>query len=241
MKEKECASSGSPEGRLTISKWPAADRPRERMEDQGAAALSDSELIALLIGSGTRGATAVDLAQKLLVRFGGLPALAVAEFPELIRTRGIGAASSARLLAAFEMGRRVAAGSGTDPVIISAPRDVLAVYGPSLAALKTEVFQILLMNNGNQVIRRETLTKGTLNASIIHPREVFKSAVDYRSAGVILIHNHPSGNIRPSPEDRRVTRQLIKAGEIMGIPIIDHIIVAGNSYYSFAEEGGLNS
>ncbi|MBN2416449.1 DNA repair protein RadC [bacterium] len=225
---------------VRLREWPEAERPRERLAELGAVSLGDSELIALLIGSGTRGMTAVDLGKQLLLRFGGLLPLSGADPPELTRLEGIGPACAARLSAAFELGRRVAESAAGKQVTIGAPSDAVGAYGHRLRTLKTEVFQVLLLNNANQVIRHETVTTGTLNASIVHPREVFKAAVDHRSAGIILLHNHPSGNRLPSPEDRRVTRQMIKAGDIMGIPVVDHIIIAGDTYYSFAEEGGLN-
>jgi len=147
---------------------------------------------------------------------------------------------AARITAAFELGRRAASGKTGQRDKINTPRDAVRFYGPALRDLQTEAFKVLLLDNSNRVIRDQILTRGTLNASIVHPREVFKTAVDNRAAGLILMHNHPSGNCSPSPEDRRVTRQMIKAGEIVGIPVIDHVIIAGNSYYSFAEDGGLN-
>lgn len=224
---------------VRLHEWPESDRPRERLINRGAVSLSDSELVALLIGSGIRGVTAVDLAKQLLLHFGGLQPLSSADPPEITRLHGIGSACAARLSAAFELGRRITDCVPGQRMTISAPSDAVGAYGHRLRALKTETFQVLLLNNANQVIRHQTVTTGTLNASLVHPREVFKAAVDHRSAGVILMHNHPSGNRQPSPEDRRVTRQMIQAGDIMGIPVVDHIIIAGDAYYSFAEEGGL--
>jgi len=224
----------------SIKEWPEDERPREKLLVDGPGSLSDSELIALLIGSGTRGITAVDLGKRLLVSHDNLTGLSKSGLPELTRLKGIGPAAASRIAAAFELGRRAASGKTESRIKINVPQDAVKHYGPVLRDLPTEVFKILLLDNRNQVLRDEILTKGTLNASIVHPREVFKAAIDFRAAGLIVMHNHPSGNNNPSPEDRKVTRQLIKAGEIMGIPVIDHLIIAGNSYYSFAEEGGLN-
>jgi len=220
-----------------IKEWPEDERPREKLLKLGPQFLSDAELLALLIGSGTNGITAVDLAKRLLVEHKTLATLASKEVVELIRMKGIGPASGARILAAFEIGRRIEIGQGKKKIKINSPDDVVKFYLPMLRGLKKEIFKVILLDSGNKIIRDVTISQGTLNASLVHPREVFKAAIDYLAAGIILLHNHPSGESAPSMEDRKITSQLIKAGEVMGIPVLDHIIIAENNYFSFGKEG----
>ena len=220
-----------------IKDWPEDERPREKLLKFGPQVLSEAELLALLIGSGTGGITAVDLAKRLLVENGSLATLASKGVAELSRMKGIGPARGARVLAAFEIGRRVDAGREGDDIKVNAPEDVVRLYGPKLRDLKKEVFKIVLLDSGNRIIRDVTVSEGSLNASIVHPREVFKPAVDHLAAGIILVHNHPSGEPSPSREDRRVTAQMVKASEVMGIPVLDHVVLAGNRFFSFAKEG----
>jgi DNA repair protein RadC len=220
-----------------IKEWPETERPREKLLKHGASILSDAELLALLIESGTGGITAVDLAKRLLAEHRSLRIMASKGVQELIRMKGIGPARGARIIAAFEAGRRIQAGAIEKKKKIDSPADIVQYYLPKLGNLKKEIFTIILVDSGNRVIRDVTISQGTLNASIVHPREVFKAAVDHLAAGVILLHNHPSGEPLPSKEDKHITAQLIKAGDVMGIPILDHIILAGDQYFSFAKEG----
>ena len=225
----------------SIKEWPEDERPREKLLKLGPQFLSDAELLALLIGSGTNGITAVDLAKRLMVEHKTLATLASRDVVELIRMKGIGPASGARILAAFEIGRRIEMGGESKRIRITSPEDVVKSYFPVLRGLKKEIFKVILLDSGNKIIRDVTISQGTLNASLVHPREVFKTAIDYLAAGIILIHNHPSGESAPSIEDRQITAQLIKAGEIMGIPVLDHIIIGENNYFSFGEKGLLKS
>lgn len=218
-----------------IKEWPEQERPREKLLQSGAQALSDAELLALFIGSGTGGVTAVDVAKRLLIEYQNLGALASVGAAELGRMKGIGPARAARILAAFELGRRVQGRVCESRPRIKTPSDVAERYAPQLRDLKRETFRVLLLDSGNRIIRDMIVSEGTLNASLVHAREVFKPAIDYLAAGVILLHNHPSGQARPSQEDREITRQLVQSGRIMGIPVMDHIIIAGEGYYSFAE------
>ena len=222
-----------------IKEWPEEERPREKLLKFGPQVLSDAELLALLIGSGTGGVTAVDLAKRLLVEYACLSTLASHGIAELTRMKGIGPACAARILAAFELGRRIEMGSERKNVKVNSPEDVVRFSLPEFRGLKKEVFKAILLDSGNRVIRDVTISQGTLNASVVHPREVFKAAVDYLAAGIILIHNHPSGEPVPSKEDRKVTSQLVKSGEVLGIPVLDHLIIAGRRYFSFVKEGML--
>jgi DNA repair protein RadC len=224
-----------------IKEWPEDERPREKLLKQGAQSLSDAELLALLIESGTGGVTAVDLAKRLLAEHRSLRIIASRGVQELIRMKGIGPARGARIIAAFEAGRRIQAGVIEKRKRIDSPADIVQYYLPKLGNLKKEMFTIILVDSGNRVIRDVTISQGTLNASIVHPREVFKAAVDHLAAGVILLHNHPSGEPLPSKEDKYITAQLVKAGDVMGIPVLDHIILAGDRYFSFAKEGLLKT
>ncbi|MCD6115604.1 DNA repair protein RadC [bacterium] len=221
----------------TIKDWPEADRPREKMIKYGSSVLSDAELVALLIGSGTRGVSAIDLARRIITLYTGLSKMAACTAGELLKVKGVGPAAVAKIMAAFEIGRRVEAGSYSKGKKITCVEDVVAYYRPLTRDLKKEVFRVVLLDSGNSVIRESIITEGILNASLVHPREVFKVAVDYGAASIIAIHNHPSGNENPSNNDYKVTEQLVKAGKIMGIPLTDHIIIAGKGFYSFAKQG----
>ncbi len=218
-----------------IKDWPENERPREKLHKSGPGALSDAEILALLIGSGTGGVTAVDVAKRLLVEYEDLSGMASATAEEIGRLKGVGPARGARILAAFELGRRVEAGGIRMRSKIQTPGDIFRMYGPVFRNLKREIFKVLLLDSGNKLIRDVTVSEGTLNASIVHPREVFKSAVDHLAAGVILMHNHPSGEANPSFEDKKITKQLVQAGEVMGIPVLDHVILAPDRYFSFSE------
>lgn len=223
-----------------IKDWPEEERPREKLLNRGAQILSDSELLALFIGSGSGGITAVDVAKRLLVEYQSLSGLASAGAAEISRMKGIGPARGARILAAFELARRVEGCPPAKKPRIRTPADVARLFAPKLRDLKRETFHVLLLDSGNRVLRDVAITEGTLNASLVHAREVFKPAIDYLAAGVILLHNHPSGEAEPSNEDCAITRQLVLSGKIMSIPVLDHVIIAGDSYYSFAESNLIN-
>jgi DNA repair protein RadC len=226
-----------PQVHLKIKDWPEDERPREKLLKNGPGALSDGELLALLIGSGTDGFTAVDVAKSLIAEVQGLSGLASGNVYEFSRMKGIGPARAARIAAAFEIGRRASSSGGRKGAKMERPEDVAGLFGPLLRDLPAEEFRVLLLDGANRVLHDEKVTQGTLNASLAHPREVFKTAVDHRAAGIILLHNHPSGEAAPSAEDRRITDQFRRAGADLGIPVLDHVIVAGNGYFSFAKEG----
>ncbi len=227
---------------VPIHEWHVPDRPREKLKAQGAAALSDAELIALLFGTGTTTRdgpiSAVALGQALLRTYDSLFALARRDRRELTQVHGIGPAKASTLLAAFEVGRRVESQRGqAKRVQVTAPEDVAAVYGPLMRDLKREVFKVVHLNTANVITGDYTVSAGGLAASIVEPRAVFRKAILENAAAVVCLHNHPSGNLEPSREDVRITRQLVEAGKMMGIPVHDHLIIAGRGYTSLAERG----
>jgi DNA repair protein RadC len=220
-----------------IRDWPRQDRPRERLMEKGPGALSDAELLALLIRSGTGPRNAVDIARTMLAGGRSLRQLASSSVGELQRFPGVGVAKAAGVAAAFELGRRTQAEPVRRNATVRTPDDVAARMIPRLGGLRVEVFIVLLLDTRNNVIAERELFRGTLNASLVHPREVFKAAIDALAAGIIAAHNHPSGDPEPSAEDLEITRQLADTGRIVGIPLHDHLIVAGDHCTSLAERG----
>ena len=205
----------------------------------GARHLSARELVALLVGSGGVGGSAFEVADRLLASVGGsLRRLGASDPGTLERVPGVGAATAARVLAALELGRRSAAGASDEEEPIRGPADVFRRMGPRLRDLPQEEFHALLLNTRHKVLREVAITRGILDASLIHPREVFRLAVVEGAAGVILVHNHPSGDPTPSAEDRAVTRQLAEAGRSLGIPVLDHIVIGDGEWRSLGGEGG---
>jgi DNA repair protein RadC len=224
--------------RQGIKAWPVAERPRERLTGAGATALSTRELVAILVGSGTAGRTAIEVAGDLLGGSGGsLRRLAASSPRELERTAGVGPAVAARVTAALELGRRMAREGPEERGRVRGARDVYDRCAPGLRDLRREEFRILLLNTQHAVTRELVVTVGTLDTSVVHPREVFRQAVLESAAAIILVHNHPSGDPTPSPEDRTVTAQLVSAGRTLGIPVLDHVVVGDGCYVSFVEAG----
>jgi DNA repair protein RadC len=219
-----------------ILDWPEHERPREKLLQHGAASLSDAELLAILLRTGTRQVTAVDLAKLLLKEYRSLSHLASRVINELTLIHGLGKTKAVTLAAAFELGRRTLS-RHEDKLQIRSPEDVVQRFAPKLKDLQFEVFLALLLDSANHLLCDVEVSKGILNSSLSHPREVFRRAITEPAASIILLHNHPSGNPEPSSEDLQITKQLVEAGKIIGIPVHDHIIVAGNSYTSFAERG----
>ncbi len=204
------------------------------MMKHGSAALTEAELLAILIRTGSKGVTAVDLAKKLLSDQRTLRDLARMSVVDLGQL-GIGRVRASALVAAFELCRRMPASGGPERPIFRAPEDVALVFLPKLRDLQHEEFWVLLLSTSNQLIREKCITSGTLNSSLVHPRECFAEALKEKAASVIFVHNHPSGNPEPSQEDLSITRQLTEAGKILGIPVYDHIIVGGAQFVSFAQ------
>jgi DNA repair protein RadC len=219
-----------------INQWPVRERPRERLNTDGAAALASRELLAILIGSGREGSSAVDIAGDLLRSSGGsLRRLALATPAQLAVVRGVGPAVAARIGAALELGRRLAREGPLERTRIRGPRDVYERCAPALRDLPQEEFHVLLLNTQHAVIRELVVTRGTLDTSVVHPREVFRAAIAESAAAMVLVHNHPSGDPTPSPEDMTVTRQLAQAGKLLGIAVLDHIVIGDGRYASFVE------
>ena len=225
------------EYRFTIKEMPEEMRPRERMLRNGPEALTDVELIAILLRSGTPTSTALELAAQLLARFEGIRGLMAAGIEELQEVKGIGPAKAIEVRAALELGRRVAAAPAAERPVIRTPDDAAAVVMENFRHLDREHFGVLVLNTKHQVLAHERVSVGTLNSSSVHPREVFKNAVRRNAAALVLVHNHPSGDPTPSRQDIELTRRLVEAGQIMGIEILDHIIVGDNKYTSFKAEG----
>ncbi|MBM4167589.1 MAG: JAB domain-containing protein [Ignavibacteria bacterium] len=219
-----------------IRDWPEGERPREKLSRHGANSLTEAELLAILIRTGTRGATAVDVAKKLLSETRSLRELARMNVSDLTR-RGIGPARAATIVAAFELHRRIPPDDTAKLPTISSPEDVVHWFLPKLTDLMHEEFWVLLLSSSNKLLKALRVTVGTLNTSLVHPRECFHEALKEKAAAVVFMHNHPSGNAEPSQEDITITRQLVESGRILGIPVHDHIIIAGSRYVSFAERG----
>jgi DNA repair protein RadC len=221
---------------LTVKDLPSDDRPREKLVLRGSQSLSDAELIAILLRTGKKGKSVIEIAQELINENTNLAVLASKSFQSMLRTSGIGRDKAATLMAAFELARRVGSQSKWfSEKKITSPQDVADIFIPMLKDELKERFVVVCLNSSNKIIKQEVISIGNLNSSVVHPREIFKAAVDNLSASIILIHNHPSGNPEPSNEDIAITRKIVEAGKILDIPVFDHIIIAGNSYTSFVE------
>ncbi|NJJ41672.1 RadC family protein [Paenibacillus apii] len=216
---------------------PHEERPRERMMQYGAESLSQAELLAILLRTGTRRESAIHVAQRILGQVGGLRRLADLSIEELTQIKGIGPAKAVQLKAGMELGRRMANARLDQPVTIRSPHDAADILTEQLRYLQKEHFVCLFLNTKNHVIAQETLSMGSLNASIVHPREVFRAAIKCSSASIICAHNHPSGDPTPSPEDIALTRRLLEAGEIVGIDVLDHLIIGDDGFVSMKERG----
>jgi len=223
---------------LSLPTVPQTDRPRERLWTLGPAALTTAELLAILIGTGGSGATVLEVAGRLLdVGDGSLRRLASRPGAELLRAHGIGPTKAARLLAAFELGARLSREERPAVVRIREPEDVVRLFRDRLRDLQVEEFHLLALDSQSQVLREVLVTRGLLNSSLVHPREVFRAAIAEAAAGIIVVHNHPSGDPTPSAEDRAVTQQLAAAGRLLDLPLYDHVVIAGDRFVSFATAG----
>ncbi|SDD24183.1 DNA repair protein RadC [Paenibacillus sp. UNCCL117] len=222
---------------ITLRDVPNEDRPRERMMQHGAEALSNAELLAILLRTGTIAESAVRLAERLLRESGGLRKLADVSIEQLTEIKGIGAAKALQIKAGIELGRRMARSAMNDAVTIRSPQDAAALLMEDMRYLQKEHFVCLFLNTKNHVIGQETLSMGSLNASIVHPREVFRAAIKRSSASIVCAHNHPSGDPTPSPEDIQLTQRLVEAGEIVGIEVLDHLIIGDRRFVSLKELG----
>jgi DNA repair protein RadC len=222
-----------------IGRWPAEDRPRERLYHKGAESLADAELLAIQLGAGLAGCSAMDMARDLLSRYGSLSGLAGRGVAELAAVRGVGPVKAVRLAAAFEITRRLRSRNGPGRVVLGSPEQVFARYGPLMEDLQKEVFRVALLDAQNGLLRDVVISEGTLSASLVHPREVFKPAILESAASIILLHNHPSGDPTPSREDLRLTRQLVDCSELLDLRIHDHVIIGRQRFISLAQRGAL--
>lgn len=223
---------------FTIHDLPLSERPRERLQKLGVEALSAQEILALILGRGIAGESVMVTAQRLLSRFGNLKGIAGASIEELAQVRGIGIAKASQLKAAFELVSRLEGYTDTgDKPLVRTPEEVAALVRGKLKGKKKEYFLALLLDTRNQLIKVSEISIGSLDASIVHPREVFKEVISASAASVIFAHNHPSGNPEASEDDIKLTKRLVEAGEILGIDVLDHIIIGDKSYLSLKREG----
>lgn len=222
-----------------IRDFPLSERPRERFLREGARGLSNQELIALLLRTGTKNESVLQLAERLIIKFDGLRMLKDASVQEITGINGIGEAKAIQLLAAVELGRRVHNLMTTDRYVIRSPEDCANFLMEELRFLSQEHFVCVYLNTKNQVLHKQTIFIGSLNSSIVHPREVFKEAFRRSAASIICAHNHPSGDPTPSKEDIDVTKRLIECGRLIGIDILDHLIIGEKKYVSLKEKGYL--
>ena len=223
-----------------MKELPPEDRPREKLIKNGAAALTDSELLAILIGSGTPEKSALDIARELTADNGILNNIAIVhDVKELAKTKGLGRAKASIIIAALELGRRIASAEPLLRDSITSPEDGVALLMPRLRYEAKEHFLVVLLNSKNKVLKIKQISEGSLNSSVVHPREVFAPAVLHHAAAILTAHNHPSGDPTPSKEDKDLTNTLVQAGKYMGIPVLDHIIIGDARYFSFKEHSYL--
>ncbi|MFA5403154.1 MAG: DNA repair protein RadC [Candidatus Omnitrophota bacterium] len=223
---------------MAIKSWPESDRPREKLFKSGEHSLSNTELLAILLGSGTRGQSAVELARKILLRFGSFTLMSHTDIRQWKEFKGLGPAKIAQIKAALEIGRRF----GEEKIRerrprIESSRDAAGILMPRMRGLKKEVFKALLLNSQNRLIEIVELEEGTVNQA--HPiiREVFQKALEHFAASLICLHNHPSGDPQPSKEDKEFTQRLSAAGKILEVKVLDHLIFGKNTYFSFLDKG----
>jgi DNA repair protein RadC len=225
------------EKRLTIKELPLSERPRERMIKEGAAALSDADLLGVLLRTGTAEETAVQLGERILLAAGSLAELPRFGLDEFLAIKGMGPAKAVTLLAAIELANRLSSRSRYESLTISSPADAAGLVIEEMRHYLREHFRVLLLDTKNKVLGMEEISIGSLNTSLVHPREVFRPAIRKACASVILIHNHPSGDPTPSSEDIAVTRRLYEAGRLLGIEVLDHVVIGDGKFVSFREKG----
>jgi len=222
---------------LYVRELPPGERPRERLKRLGAEALTTSELIAILFRTGSRKSGAQDVAQRLMARFGDLERLARASIEELCRVEGVGVVKALEVKAALELGRRLAAFTGDQKPTIRSPEEASALFMSDFRGLDKEHFRAILLNTKNHVLKVVEISVGSLDSSLVHPRECFRPAVAASAASIILLHNHPSGDPEPSADDIAITKRLKEAGQVVGIDVLDHIIFGQGKYVSLKERG----
>ena len=237
---EELAPTYAALGPLGIKSWAEEDRPREKLQAKGRAALSDAELIAILLGSGTVKLSAVDVAKLMLQGVNNdLNALARESVKQLCRHPGIGEAKAISVVAALELGRRRKEADATPRTTITCSRDIYNLIRPNLMDLPHEEFWVILLNRANVVMRKTAISRGGVAGTVADPKMIFKEALEQLASSIILVHNHPSGNRSPSAADIQLTKKLKEAGNFLDLPILDHLIYSDQGYYSFADEGML--
>lgn len=223
----------------TIKDWRSNDRPRERLLHSGVSGLSDAELLALLLRTGVRGEDAVSFSRRLLETFGGLRGLLSADLNKLRRCRGLGIAKASALAAVHEMSKRQLRESLAGRDVMREPQAVVKYCGAALRDKQKEVFKVIFLNKAHAVLADRDMFEGTIDEAAVYPREIVREALERNAAALILVHNHPSGRISPSPEDKALTEKVLKACEPVSVKILDHLIIAGDHYFSFKESGWL--
>ena len=224
---------------LMMKDLPASERPREKLMNHGAEALSNAELLAILLRTGTQEESVMRLAERILIEAGedGLGGLAHSSIESLMKRKGVGEAKAITIAAALELGKRVAIGDSKKRVVIRSSDDIANYMMPRLRYCDREHFYAILLNTKNHIIASPLISIGTLSESLVHPRELFKEAVNHSSSSIILVHNHPSGAPSPSREDIMMTRRIIEGGRLLDIQILDHVIIGDNTYISLREQG----
>jgi DNA repair protein RadC len=223
--------------RLTIKELPADERPREKLRLRGEGSLSTAELLAVVLSTGVRGETVIDVAHRLLVEHDGLPGLVRTDFDDLRRIHGLGEAKASKLKAVLELSRRLSASQPQDRPQIKSPEDVYLLLGSEMAVLQHEQLRVVLLDTKNRVIRSVTVYQGSVNSAQVRVAELFRDAVRANSPAIVLVHNHPSGDPEPSRADMQITREAVRAGEMLGIEIIDHVIIGDGRFSSLRREG----
>ncbi|MFL5765486.1 MAG: DNA repair protein RadC [Bacteroidia bacterium] len=228
------------ENKLGIKYWAEEDRPREKLLEKGRNVLTEAELIAILIGSGSRSETALELSKRILASVGNdLNHLGKLSVKELTKFKGMGDAKSISVIAALELGRRRKETEISKKEKITSSQDVYDLMRPMMLDLPHEEFWMLILNRANLVVKREMISRGGVAGTVVDSRIIFKAAIENYASSIIICHNHPSGNLKPSDADVKVTKSIRDAGKIMEIPLLDHIIITENGFYSFADEGAL--
>lgn len=222
---------------ISAKTLPPEDRPRERLYHYGAQELSLQELLSIVIGGGSGGVSSLAVAYRLLGRFEDVRSLSRAGIDDLMHVSGIGFARSCQLLAAFELGRRLNRASGANAQSIRSPRDIAKVFLDEMRGYEKEYFKAAYLNTKNTILKIETVSIGSLNASIVHPREILKPAISVSAASIVLVHNHPTGDPTPSREDIEFTKRFAQCGELIGIELLDHVIIGSGTYRSLKEMG----
>jgi DNA repair protein RadC len=221
----------------TIKELPEGDRPRERLEHYGAAALSTAELLAIILRVGTKDENVIRLAQRLLMCYGGLAGLAQAPFVELTEIKGLGPAKTTQLKAAFELGKRLQVAAPHDRPVVKSPADAANLLMMEMAPLEQEHLRTVIMDSKNHVLKIHTVYVGSVNAAQVRVGELFREAIRMNAAALIVAHNHPSGDPTPSPEDVHVTRQIVEAGKLLNVDVLDHLVIGQQRWVSLKERG----